>query len=113
MAEPIGTQADSLMAELVAAPHAFDFRQAGGHHLANRDQGNRLVAIDPRPHAPGAAWRELLEPPDFVELPLLSVDPAPSEGDLQCLRIRDRRLPRRRMAAAICAGPIRWSANAE
>ena len=59
------------------ALRALDLREPRRLHLACRDEGQRLLPVDLRPHALRAARRELLEPSRLVVAPLLAVDSSP------------------------------------
>lgn len=66
-----------------------DLGLPGGLHASRFDQRLGLAAVDLRPQAARAPWREALQPVLFVEGFLLAVDPAVAERDLDRLRVGD------------------------
>src|SRR5215212_8212466 len=67
----------------------LDLPQAGGLHPARLDQLLDLLAVDPRPLAPGPARGEPLQPVLSVEGLRLAVNPAVAQRNLQGLRLGD------------------------
>ena len=73
---------------------ALHLGETGWAHLAAGDACLRPVAVELRPHAPGGARSEPLQPAAVVVALLLAVDPAIAKRHFQRLRVRHG-LPRR------------------
>src|SRR5581483_8242497 len=69
---------------------SLDLADPGGIHLAERDQPDRLFAIDLRPDALLGSRHEALQPVTLVAAFLLAVNPSEAKGRLYGLEVRYR-----------------------
>jgi hypothetical protein len=63
--------------------------QTGRSHVAAGDERFDAPDVDPAPDTARSAWSEAIGVGDVVDLLPDPVDPAVTEGDVQCRRVRD------------------------